>query len=398
MKNGQASVDIAIVGAGPAGLCMAAALADFGCSVVLIDPASAEQLAAPAFDGREIALTHASRRRLQALGVWSQIDPDDISPLRDAWVFDRDDPTPLAISHQDGRSEQLGFLVPNHAIRRAAFAACPDTIKAASLFGRRVVQVDQGDSRHRLTLDDGSSLEATLVIAADSRHSATRRAFGIAAHQRDFGRSMLVCRMALERDHQQVAWEWFGADRTLALLPINGGVGSAVITRPHAEIQALAALEESAFNEAVTGLYQQRLGRMTLVSERCVYPLVGVWPDRLVAPGFAAIGDAAVGMHPVTAHGFNLGLAGVEILAESLQRSQNGGPFVARPSALAAYQRRHRRTALPMYLATSAVVGLYTRQGPMSSLLRRAALRGAHRLTPFRRLIASQLTGKSPLG
>ena len=394
MNNGQASVDIAIVGAGPAGLCMAAALADFGCSVVLIDPASAEQLAEPAFDGREIALTHASRQRLQALGVWSQIDPDDISPLRDAWVFDRDDPTPLAISHRDGRSEQLGFLVPNHAIRRAAFAACPEAIKAASLFGRRVMQVDRGDSRHRLMLDDGRSLEARLVIAADSRHSATRRAFGIAASQRDFGRSMLVCRMALERDHGQVAWEWFGADRTLALLPLNGGQASVVITRPHAEIQALESLDESAFGESVTQLYQQRLGRMSLASERCVYPLVGVWPDRLVAPGFAAIGDAAVGMHPVTAHGFNLGLASVETLARCLRSSPGAGRLVADQSALEAYQRRHRRASLPMYLATGAVVALYTRQGPLTSLLRRAALRGANRLTPFRRLIASQLTGQ----
>lgn len=387
MDNATTLFDIAIVGAGPAGLCMASALANSGRSVVLIDPASAEQLACPAFDGREIALTHASRRRLQALGLWAKIAPDEISPLRDAWVFDRDDPKPLAISHRDGRSEQLGFLVPNHAIRRAAFAACPDSIKAVSRFGRRLVHVERGDTRHRLTLDDSNVVEAGLVIAADSRHSATRRAFGIAARQRDFGRSMLVCRMALENDHQQVAWEWFGADRTLALLPLNGGQASAVITRPHAEIQALKALDEAAFNTAVTALYQQRLGQMTLASERCVYPLVGVWPDRLVAPGFAAIGDAAVGMHPVTAHGFNLGLASVETLAECLHNRTE-------TAALAAYQRKHRRASLPMYLATGAVVALYTRHGPVTSLLRRAALRGAHRLTPFRRLIASQLTGK----
>lgn len=44
---------------------------------------------------------------------------------------------------------------------------------------------------------------------------------------------------------------------------------------------------------------------------------------------FALAGDAAVGMHPVTAHGFNLGLASVERLAaiarDAIQRKGTSG-------------------------------------------------------------------------
>lgn len=36
---------------------------------------------------------------------------------------------------------------------------------------------------------------------------------------------------------------------------------------------------------------------------------------RFAAPGFAPVDCAAVGMHPVTAHGDNQGLYGVELLA-----------------------------------------------------------------------------------
>jgi 2-polyprenyl-6-methoxyphenol hydroxylase-like FAD-dependent oxidoreductase len=165
-----------------------------------------------------------------------------------------------------------------------------------------------------------------------------------------------------------------------------------VITLPHGEIERLRDLPEDQFNRQLTALYQARLGQMSLASPRCVYPLVGVWPDRLVAPGFAAIGDAAVGMHPVTAHGFNLGLASVESLAGRIQSACRSGQDFAADRLLAAYQAEHRRTSLPLYLATGAVVGLYTNNSLPASLLRRLALRSASRLAPFRRLIAGTLT------
>ncbi|MFP4208843.1 MAG: NAD(P)-binding protein, partial [Wenzhouxiangella sp.] len=116
-------VDVAVVGAGPAGLCFARALAGSGLAVTVIDPADAESLVKPAFDGREIALTHASRHRLEQLDIWPHLPADEISALRDAWVFDGDTEEPMRISHQDGGAGQLGFLVPNHRIREAAFAA-----------------------------------------------------------------------------------------------------------------------------------------------------------------------------------------------------------------------------------------------------------------------------------
>lgn len=395
MKETVQTSDVAVVGAGPAGLCFARALAGSGLAVVVIDPASSEALAEPDFDGREIALTHASRRRLEELDIWSRLPAAEISALRDAWVFDGDSPQPMRITHRDGGAQQLGFLIANHRIRQAAFASLAASGDARLLTERRVVAVERGKETHRLRLDDGSWLEARLVVAADSRFSATRRAFGIAARQRDFGSSMLVCRMRLERAHDHVAWEWFGREQTLALLPLNGNEASAVITLPHAEIERLSRLDPALFEEEVSDRYQHRLGRMQLISERKLYPLVGVWPDRLVAARFAAIGDAAVGMHPVTAHGFNLGLASVTALARRIHDAcRDGRPF-ASDTLLSAYQSEHRRASAPLYLATGMVVGLYTSRSRPARWLRRAALRGANSLPPFRRLIARTLTDRT---
>ena len=59
--------DIIIVGAGPAGLSFARSLANTGLKIVLIEKQSEQQLAAPEFDGRDIALTHLSVRILKEL-------------------------------------------------------------------------------------------------------------------------------------------------------------------------------------------------------------------------------------------------------------------------------------------------------------------------------------------
>jgi len=61
--------DIIIVGAGPAGLSFVRALAGSGLSIAIIEQQERKVLADPAYDGREIALTHASVQALAELGA-----------------------------------------------------------------------------------------------------------------------------------------------------------------------------------------------------------------------------------------------------------------------------------------------------------------------------------------
>ena len=61
--------DVAIIGAGPAGLALACGLHGSGLSVTLFEKAPEASLAEPASDGREIALTHRSQGILRDLGA-----------------------------------------------------------------------------------------------------------------------------------------------------------------------------------------------------------------------------------------------------------------------------------------------------------------------------------------
>ena len=78
--------DVIIIGAGPAGLCLAKALCDLELKVALVERQPRAAIAEPAFDGREIALTHASMRLLRDLGIWQHLPDDACSPLRAAKI------------------------------------------------------------------------------------------------------------------------------------------------------------------------------------------------------------------------------------------------------------------------------------------------------------------------
>lgn len=425
--------DVLIVGAGPAGLSLAQRLKPLGLRVALVEQSPRAALADPAFDGREIALTHHSVQLMRQLGLWARLPPEAISPLRDARVLDGANPFAMTISHADAPvvagvvPSELGFLVGNHHIRRAAFEAVgavdsaevknyeQNSASALDAYeklaidadlsgpvlyaGQAVEAVSTSHDVASVTLVNGQVLTAELLVAADSRHSSTRRALGLAADMHDFGRSMLVCAMTHDAPHHHTAWEWFDYGQTLALLPMNTcpatGMhrSSVVLTLPSSEMRAVEALEPPAFNAAMQQRFADRLGRMTLASTRHVYPLVAVYPKRLVGRRLACVGDAACGMHPVTAHGFNLGLKSVEALAIELQRARRLGRSLADPAVLARYERTHWLASRPTYLATQLVAGLYTSESAPARVARHVALRVGQKLAPFRQMVAASLTG-----
>lgn len=389
--------DVLIIGAGPVGLCLSRALCDLGLSVGLIERQSEAAIAEPAFDGREIALTHASMRLLRELGLWQRLDSADISPLRAAKVLTGHSHNGMDVDGQLSGHDQLGTLVPNHRIRQAAWDIARDQPGLKTCFDARISAVRTTERCAVVELQDGLTLTAPLLIAADSRFSETRRSLGLTADHHDFGKTMLVCRMRHEQPHHGTAWEWFGHGQTLALLPLQEHLASAVITLPGGEAQRLMALSEDAFAREIEQRYDQRLGKMELASTRHAYPLVGVYARNFVGPRFALAGDAAVGMHPVTAHGFNLGLASVERLRDLALTAQQQGRDLGDAALLARYERRHRAGTRPLYLATRAVVEVFTNDRRPMRVAREVILRTGQRLSPFRRALAASLVDDGPV-
>ncbi len=386
------SDQVIVIGAGPAGLSFACSLADAGFRVTVVEKQSREALADPAYDGREIALTHHSVALMRQLGIWQRIPAEQIGLIKKAQVQDGVSPYSLDFDHRQNALETLGYLVSNHLIRKAVFEQAASQSAIDLISEVSVTGVSSDDCMASVSLSNGKRLTAPLAVAADSRFSETRRKMGIPASMHDFGRVAIVSRMAHTESNRQTALEYFQYGGTLAVLPVAEHLSSFVVTATGKQAQALLDLSDADYCGEVRQRLDGRLGDVKVASQRYAYPLVGVYANRFVDQRFALIGDAAVGMHPVTAHGFNLGLRGQHTLAREMASARARGEDFASERVLTRYQRDHRRATMPMYYGTNGIVRLFTDESPPARVLRKAVLRLGNRLPPIKWAITRKLT------
>ena len=388
--------DIVVAGAGPVGLALAASLGGTGLRIALVDPLPAVALAEPGDDGREIALTDRSVAMLRALGAWAAIPEAAVAPLARMQVLNG--PSRYALQFGGGGQGDgpLGRFVPNHWLRRALHDVVRAQPGVALLAGRSVTGMRAEAGAATATLSDGQALRAGLVVAADTRRSRLRAQQGIGARLHDYRQRMLVCPVEHPRPHGQVATAWFEYGRTLVTLPLNGGRSSAVLTLGEADAAVLLALDDAAFGAELTRRYRGRLGAMRPVGKRHAVPVVTAYAARFVGRRLALLGDAAVGMHPTTAHGFNFGLLGQQALAHALRGALTAGRDVADPDALRRYEATHRAQTRLFFAGAEAVMRLYAAGDSLPArLLRDGALRLGN-LPPLRATLGARMRDPEP--
>jgi ubiquinone biosynthesis UbiH/UbiF/VisC/COQ6 family hydroxylase len=388
----QTAYDIVIIGGGPAGLSFACSMIEADVKVLVVEKSNIDAIANPQADGREIALTHLSLKILKKLGVWDLINQAEVAPLREAKVFDGDTPSLLNFKSDDSSIEALGYLVPNYQVRQALYQRVQQADNITLMTEAMVDNVEYLEDHSAVLFADGTIINAKLVIAADSRFSNIRRKVGIPALMKDFSKVMIVTKMEHENTHNNIALECFDYGQTLALLPMVGNASSIVLTVTTNKAQAMLDMSETDFNAKITKDFRGELGQMTQSGERHSYPLVAVHAQTFIADRFALIGDAAVGMHPVTAHGFNLGLRGQDILATLIKEACAHGQDIGSASLLKLFEKKHINLTRLMFFGTNGIVALFTNDAPVIKQVRRFVLKFAEHFPPIKYLISNHLT------
>jgi len=384
--------DVTIVGAGPVGLSFARALSDTSLNIAIIDRQTSKSLANPPEDGREIALTHLSKKILTSFGIWQEIDQNEISLIKEAKVINGASPYSLHFNHQDTSENTLGHLIPNRLVRAAAYKVAKESKAIKIITGVGVDSFNIDANKAEIKLSNKEIIHCSLMIAADGRLSGSRRSMGIPSEVKDFGKTVIVCKMEHEKPHSNIAYECFHYGRTLAVLPMVGNYSSIVITISSDQADAIMKMKDQTFNEDIQTRFNSRLGGMMIVGKKYSYPLFASHASHFHANRFALIGDASVGMHPVTAHGFNLGLRGSKTLATVIEEALSNKLDFASVEILSKYNQKHQRSTRPLYYGTNLLVDLYNSERLTAKVLRRLALRFGNNFWPVKKLIMGQLT------
>jgi len=165
--------------------------------------------------------------------------------------------------------------------------------------------LEVSDAAAQLTLRDGKTLCAKLIVAADGAHSWVRSQVGIDVHDKDYQQLAVVANLACELPHQGTAFQWFQPEGVLAYLPLPGNRISIVWSVQQVLAQALLQLSASALSERVAQAGQMQLGKLALITPAAAFPLHLIEPRQLVKPRVALIGDAAHQVHPLAGQGVN---------------------------------------------------------------------------------------------
>jgi 2-octaprenyl-6-methoxyphenol hydroxylase len=333
--------DVAIVGGGMVGASLGVALAPLGVRVAIVEAVPHDAALQPSFDERTTALSNGSRRILESLGTWPAVAAG-ASSIRKIHISDQGRFGFARIEAAEQGLEALGYVVPNRALgsalwsqlqaERAARMAAPRMAAPRIFCPAQVTQITAEADQVTLQIDtaDGSTgIAAKLVVAADGINSVVRTALGVGAESRDYHQTAVITTVLPKNFHEHVAFERFTAEGPLALLPLNDGRCTLVLTLKSEAVATAMAWSDQEFLAELQRRFGFRLGRFIKVGRRVAYPLSLSRAQRTSAPRCAIIGNAAQGLHPVAGMGFNLGLRDVASLAELIAERSARVPFDA---------------------------------------------------------------------
>ena len=384
-KKNKMIFDIAIIGAGPVGIAFACSFAKTNMKIVIIEKLPKKILAKPRIDGREIALTHRSADILKELNVWQNIPAKLITTIKEARVLNGNSKYFLDFTHQQLQKECLGYLIPNNLIRKYLYKRLTNIPNVTLIDKVNCISIDTGNNEYSsIQLSNGEKIKASLIVASDSRFSKARSMMNISAFIHDFNKNMIVCRMEHEKPHNNIAYEFFRYTQTQASLPYIKKQSSIVTTVSRKTSKFLMKIDNKKFNKEIRSNFNNFFGEMKLIGKRYSYPMITTYSKKFVAHRFALIGDAAVGMHPVTAHGFNLGLKGLEIITKEIKSAIKHKIDFGSPLVLRKYQYKLHRIAIPIYLGTNGIVSLYTNTTVPAMLARQFILKAVNLLKPVK--------------
>ncbi len=361
--SSEPDYDIVIAGGGMIGSTLAAALRPLRLKIAVVEAVARGAADQPSFDDRSTALSRSSQRMFEAMGIWPEIRAAS-TPVRSIHVSDKGR---FGFAHIDARQqgvEALGHVVINRVLGEVLERSLRHADGLDFICPGKIVAVAGGNGRREITIETPAGQRAVtcrLVVAADGANSSVRDMVGISATQTDYEQWALVGNLVTDIAHDNRAFERFTEDGPIAMLPIHDLRVAFVWMLSPAAAQHALTLDDLAFGASLQKAFGNRLGTFSRVGKRAAYPLSLSKANGLIAERAAVVGNAAHGLHPVAAQGFNLGMRDVAALCDCIADEQATGETadLGRHSVLEAYAGWRRADQQKLVRLTDSLVHLF---------------------------------------
>ena len=411
-QNAPVSCDVAIVGGGMAGACLALLLAHHcpALNVVLLEKQplrdSQAAIALPSFDTRATAIAAGSLQIFEQLGLWPELQKF-AAPIRRVQVSDRGHSLGVSLDAERETAASfdgmLGAVIENAALGPVLYRALANTAaRVIAPADVSAVTMQAGGAELRWG-DTGveQTLQARLLVVADGVDSPLCRRLGIATSEVHYQQRALVTTLGLQRDHANVAFERFTASGPMALLPLpkRDGMHRAALVWTCTENDAdqIARLPEVEFIAQLQRIFGWRAGRILRAGAVSGYPLKLSLAREQVRRGMVLVGNCAHFLHPVAGQGFNLTLRDCDGLARALAAHSDpiacGQKSPGELDLLQAYWRERQQDQQLTIGFSDRIPPLFAASNLFVQGVRQAGMLGLTLAPPLRASFARQAAG-----
>ncbi|NBO87873.1 MAG: ubiquinone biosynthesis protein UbiH, partial [Burkholderiaceae bacterium] len=329
-QHANTQFDFAVVGGGIVGKASALAMAQLGYSVIQIAPDLLQTITlVPSFGQRIYALSPSTKHLLSELNIWDGLDQTRIQAVRDMRIY----------GDRGQKHDQLHFSAFEAGRPELAWIAESDLIEAtltqAIRFSKNLQSIEASVDEVRfepntsptLSLSNGQTMQAKLVIAADGANSPLRQSVGIEIDQHSYDQHAVVANFTCSIAHRETAYQWFLPNGDiLAMLPLPQQQVSMVWSTQKDHANYLLQLDSQAWSNQFGQEVHDQLGELQLQSTPASFPLRRIKAHRLIGPDYdpklILVGDSAHVMHPLAGQGLNLGLRDVASLLHIMKHKE----------------------------------------------------------------------------
>ncbi len=353
-------------------------MADAGWTVSLHDPLAADALCAR---DRAYALTQSSRRLLQHLDLWGEIEPG-LSPfrllhLRDLGAAAGLDFTPADLPDPTARAAvaPLGWIARHRLLMQVLLSRLQRHPAVSLQLG--------GDAGSSLDPLFAGPAQPELILAADGPGSPTREAAGIGRWRLPYRQACLTVQVELRGAEGGQAWELLRPEGPFAVLPLAERQAQLVWSAPASRCRQRQDLDDCALLELLAAVLPAGLEPDGLLDRPRSFPVALELARRLQRGRTLLVGESAHRCHPVGGQGLNLCWRDVAELHRLAVRVRQGRLPLLRLGPL--YARRRWPDLLLTLAATDLMVRLFSNRLPLLLPLRALALALLARVQGLRR-------------
>lgn len=409
--------DVIISGAGLSGLLTAIGLLNEtpNLSIALIEPydGQPDNHHVPNFDDRCLALSYGSLQLLNQWQVWPKLKPT-AWPIKTIITSDRGHLGKTIMRANDYSLNAMGYVAAMRNMGVAFestlsqlqqnIAHKKDNEHQIDWFKPNSIQsIDQTAEQVEITLAQGQTLTAKLLVVAEGGNSPTREKLGIEVTRDDYPQAAVISNVTVSgnkglektlarNEDEQVqpfaAFERFTTHGPIAFLPIGDNQFSVVWSVPPEQMADVLALSEQDFCQQLQQAFGSNVGRIIKSSKQEAYPLALVKAQSMVHNRVALVGNAGHTVHPIAGQGFNLGLRDIAVLVKQISQAQVTGQDIGSYPVLAEYQQQRKADIDRITGFTDLLVRSFAIEGRLAAGTRTLALQALQKCDNLQQWLA----------